>query len=237
MPRPVSLHRVDEPEWMDAPIQDPTALAGNLDDLRRVNAWLGGTWLTRRALEHTLGRQRAGAKLSVLDVATGGADIPDALLAWARRGGLRAHIVASDVSPAMLALARRRAGPGLGFAVADGRRLPFADRSFDVATCSLALHHLRPDDAVIMLREMHRVARCAVIVNDLVRGWPWYAGAWALTRVLTRNPLTRHDAPLSVHRAYTRAEMAELAQRADLGPVTFHGFMGYRVTMTANRTP
>jgi hypothetical protein len=82
---------------------------------------------------------------------------------------------------------------------------------------------------------MRRVARHAVIVNDLVRGWLGYVGAWTMTRVLTRNPLTRHDGPLSVRRAYTRAEMAELARRADLGPVTFRGFMGYRVTMTADR--
>ena len=81
---------------------------------------------------------------------------------------------------------------------------------------------------------MRRVARRGVIVNDLVRGWFGYLGAWLLTRVLSDNPLTRHDGPLSVRRAYTPVEMARLAERAGLGPVVFSGLLGYRVTMTAD---
>ena len=88
-----------------------------------------------------------------------------------------------------------------------------------------------------MLGEMRRVARRGVVVNDLVRGWLGYAGAWLLSRAVTRNPLTRHDAPLSARRAYTRAEMVALAARAGLGPLVFEGFLGYRATMTAGWRP
>jgi Tfp pilus assembly protein FimT len=38
--------------------------------------------------------------------------------------------------------------------------------------------------------------------------------AWSFSRLFTRNRLTRHDAPLSARRAYTRAEAVALAQRA-----------------------
>jgi ubiquinone/menaquinone biosynthesis C-methylase UbiE len=168
-------------------------------------------------------------------VATGGADIPRAVLAWTRERGLRARVLATDISPEIL---RTAAGTsGLNFAVADGRALPLRDRSVDVAMCSLALHHLPPGDAVIMLREMRRVARLGIIVNDLVRNWFGYAGAVLYTRVCTRNPLTRNDGPLSVRRSYTRREMAALAQRAGLGPVRFRGFLGYRVAMVAGSAP
>ena len=51
--------------------------------------------------------------------------------------------------------------------------------------------------------------------------WLWlrrsllgYLGAWLLVRVVTRNRLTRYDAPLSVHRAYTCAEALALARAA-----------------------
>src|SRR3712207_7032884 len=53
----------------------------------------------------------------------------------------------------------RSAPPGIEFAVADARCLPFDDGAFDVATCSLLLHHLEPDDATATLKEMRRVAR------------------------------------------------------------------------------
>ena len=144
-----------------------------------------------------------------------------------------AHAVGQVVDHPHLVVAPRGDRDGLRFIVGDGRRLPFADGSVDVAACSLVIHHLPPDEAVAMLREMRRVARRGVIVNDLIRTWLGLLGAWAVSRALTRNPLTRHDAPLSVRRAYTRAELVELARRAGLGPVVVAGWLGYRVSLTA----
>ena len=233
LPRP---SRVDELELMDRPGQDPALVAGNLADLRRVNRWFGGSRLTIQAIERLTRDLGPGDRLAILDLATGGADIPVAIAAWAQRRGVRPWIVASDLSRDILRLARRDDPTVVAFAVADARCLPFPDRSFDVAVCSLALHHLRPDEAVSMLAEMGRVARRGVIVNDLVRHWLGLLGAWLMGRTLTSNPLTRHDAPLSVRRAYTRAEMADLAARAGLRPIRFDGFLGYRVAMTAVRS-
>jgi len=63
---------------------------------------------------------------------------------------------------------------------------------------------------------MARVSRIGIVINDLERGHLAWAGAWLLTRVATRNAYTRHDAPLSVRRAYRPAEVAQLAARAGL---------------------
>lgn len=228
--RPV---RSTELELLDQPGNDPAQLAGNLADLRRVNRWLGGVKLTLAGLERLAGELRSGDELRVLDVATGAADIPVAMANWAEQRGLRTHILATDRNVEVLRLAERSGVTRIEFAIADACRLPFADDSFDVAICSLVLHHLTPDEAVTMLREMGRVARRGIVVNDLVRNWPGYAGAWIFSRALTRNPLTRHDAPLSARRAYTRREMAALLERADLSAISFAGFLGYRVALIA----
>ncbi len=225
--------RSHEEEWMDLPDQDPALVAECLDDLRRLNRWSGGVFLTVRALDHLTIELAPGAELAIVDVATGGGDFPRAMVAWAERRGLRARVLATDLSPMILGLAARDAPPGVEFAVADARRLPFADGSFDVATCSLVLHHLKPDDAVRVLGEMRRVVRRGVIVNDLVRSWVGYLGALVVPRAMSKNSLFCHDAPLSVRRAYTKGEMAALAAQAGLGPVRFRGLPGYRLTMTA----
>jgi ubiquinone/menaquinone biosynthesis C-methylase UbiE len=217
---------------MDFPDQDLALLAECLDDLRRLNRWSGGLSLTIRALRHLTRELAPGAELKIIDVATGGADFPRAMAAWARRRKLQARVLATDLNSKILALAAYNAPPDVEFAVADARRLPFADGSFDVATCSLVLHHLEPDDAVRVLGEMHRVARRGVIVNDLVRSWVGYLGALVVPRAMSKNPLFRHDAPLSVRRSYTQGEMAALAARAGLGPVRFRGLPGYRLTMS-----
>jgi ubiquinone/menaquinone biosynthesis C-methylase UbiE len=92
--------------------------------------------------------------------------------------------------------------------------LPFADNAFDMVTCSLALHHFSRADAVLVLREMDRVGRTGFVVNDLRRGRVAYGASWAASRLTTRNRLTRHDAPLSVRRAYTPAELRTLLDEA-----------------------
>ncbi len=230
---PLRPARAHEEEWMDSPDQDLALLAECLDDLRRLNRWSGGLSLTIRALRHLTRELAPGAELKIIDVATGGADFPHAMADWARRRNLRAYVLATDLNSTILNLAARNAPPDVEFAVADARHLPFADGSFDIATCSLVLHHLEPDDAVRVLGEMRRVAGRGVIVNDLVRSWVGYLGALAVPRVMSKNPLFRHDAPLSVRRAYTKGEMAALAARAGLGPVRFRGLPGYRLTMTA----
>ena len=235
------LVRTDEPEWMDAPEHDPAVLADNLGDLRRVNRWVGGVRLTLRGLERLTADLRPGASITVIDLATGGADIPRAVARWARRRGLQARVLATDLSPAILALAANRLRPRrpsaaespLVLAAADARRLPLADGSVDYAICSLALHHQVPADALAMLREMRRVARRGVVVNDIVRCWKGYWGARLITRLASGNPLTHHDGPLSVRKAYTTTEMAALAAQAGLARVAFEGFLGYRVAMTA----
>src|SRR3990172_5958501 len=90
---------------------------------------------------------------------------------------------------------------------------------FDIAHASLVLHHLEPDAAIAMLAEMSRVALLGIVVNDLDRGHVHLFGAWLIANLLTRNPYTRRDAPLSVRRAYRRPEMRELLGGAGLRPV------------------
>lgn len=227
-------------ELLDGPLDDPAALAGNLRDLRRINRWLGGVALSITALEAVA---PGAADLTLLDVGTGGADMPLALLRWATGRGTRLTVVALDSRPEVLAAARRTnpavdRTPALTLEVGEGTSLPHDDGSFDVAHASLVLHHLEADAAVALLREMGRVARLGVVVNDLERSWPAWLGAWLLGHLLTRNRYTRRDAPLSVRRAYRRGEMIRLLRGAGLTPVRVaRGSLGQRYAIAAVSRP
>jgi SAM-dependent methyltransferase len=229
-------------ELLDGPLDDAPALAGNLRDLRRVNALLGGVRLSRDAIDALVGPDAGrGAGIELLDVGTGGADIPVALLADWRRNGRRLAVTAVDDRAEVLAAARL-ARPaldrveGLRLEVADGRALPYDDRAFDVAHASLVLHHLEPADAVRLLGEMSRVSRRGIVVNDLTRGRLRWLGAWLLARLATRNRYTRHDGPLSVRRAYTAVEMHALLAVAGLRPIaTRRDFLRHRYAIAAVR--
>ena len=70
----------------------------------------------------------------------------------------------------------------------------------------------------MLLRELRRVSRRGVVVNDLRRGWMPYVATLASTHAFARSPITRHDGPLSLRRSYTLAELDDLAADAGLRP-------------------
>jgi SAM-dependent methyltransferase len=224
-------------ELLDGPLDDPAVLRGNLRDLARINRWLGGTASSRRALDALLGGRTA--PVTLLDVGTGAADIPLALLANAGRRGRALRVTGVDARDEVLDAARAvepRIGtvPGLDLVRGDGRSLGWPDRSWDVVHASLVVHHLEPPDAIAFLREAARVARLGVIVNDLVRARRHWLAARLLLGVGTRNRYTRHDGPLSVRRAYTRMELRALLAGASLRPIAeIAALAGHRVAIAA----
>lgn len=77
------------------------------------------------------------------------------------------RLVAVDVTQGMLEVARRE-HPAITAVAADGRKLPFASRSFDLVTSAQALHHVH--QPMPFLQEMRRVVKPsgAVLIVDQV---------------------------------------------------------------------
>lgn len=220
------MRRVIARELMDEPVDDVAELEANLRDVAFANARLGGTMPAVRALRRVPVRR-------VLDVGSGLADVPLALVRDAERRGIALHVTCLDRSEQMLALARRATGApaSLAFVRADGEALPFGDGAFDAVTCTLALHHFEPEAARALLRELRRVARVAPVVCDLRRSALAFAATWLWSRT-SRNRLTRHDAPLSVRRAYTPAEALQLARDAGWRAPAVRCEPFFRMTLT-----
>lgn len=91
----------------------------------------------------------------VLELGSGSGEMTTLL---ARSG---ARVTAVDLSPASIALARRRArlhgvDGAIDFVVAAGERLPLASERYDVVVGKAVLHHLEVDRAAA---ELHRVLR------------------------------------------------------------------------------
>lgn len=203
-------------EILDEEGLDPHLLAGNLREIRLINRYLGWNAASVRLIEQ-LACEAGLQRFSYLDVATGSGDLPQAVLRWAARRGRQVEAAALDYSPIVLAAARDYLGDAaVALYQGDARRLPFPDRHFDIVSFALALHHFGQDEAALILRELARVARHAWLVVDAERSFPAYLGVNAM-RLLLRNPLTRHDAPASVLRAYTLPELREILDGADLG--------------------
>lgn len=217
-----------EAELMDDPALAAQEHAHALRGLARINRLsgaAGGMWRAIAPVASELVDSRRAserrASVSVLDVAAGAGDVPCRLAMLAKGHGVEMDLTLLDASETALRIARENASrSGLVPATlahdAVDAGLPFADRSFDVVTCSLFLHHL-PDEAIIrVLSEMARVAARMVVVNDLRRSRAGLVAAHIAGRTLTRSRIVRVDSVRSVRAALTCEELRRLAMRAGL---------------------
>ena len=214
-------------EILDDPATDPALRARSLRDIVRSNVLFGG----RRAVLAELSRvmESLADRASLLDVGTGLGDIPCRARERARREGKT--IVAFGVDEAA-SLARACAGVLDGGVCADVRRLPFADGSVDVVTCSQLLHHFPDDEIARVICELDRVARVTVVICDLRRSWLAACAFWLASWPLGFHRITRHDGFVSVLRGFTADELSRhvlgaLGQRA-----VVRRHLGFRISAT-----
>lgn len=168
-----------------------------------------------------------GTDASLLDVGTGLADIPLRARTLAARRGVRLATIGIDEAEVLARVTRDSLDAGI---CADVRRLPFADASVDIVTCSQLLHHFEEEEIPTVLCELERVARCAVVVSDLRRSWLAAAGFWIVSWPLGFHPVTRHDGVISVLRGFTSAELAHHVRRSTGRTAVVRRHLGFRVT-------
>lgn len=227
--------RQRQSEWMDEPNADPRQLRQSLLYIRRINWLMGYDRLIVHYLRRFSARWKRGETIRILDVATGSADIPQAILRWANRRGLDVRVVGIDLSSQVVATAREtaEAEPRLQIVAGDATRLPFEDGSFDYALTSMFLHHLDEGDAVRALAEMGRVARRGIIASDLLRLRRSYAFITLAT--LLANPMVKHDARVSIAQAFSKKEIMALRDQAGVGFARYSQHLAHRFALAGEK--
>lgn len=194
-------------EILDDPATPPDVRERAMRDVVLSNKLFGGTRsviLRFREAVRTLPSEAV-----LLDVGTGMADIAVAAQGEARRASVALYAIGMDISEQLARIARRRLPSAI---VGSALRIPLADRSVDVVTCSQVLHHFGDDGARQLVAELHRVSRDWVVISDLRRSWLAAVGFWLASIVLGFHPVTRADGVTSVLRGFTESELATLVR-------------------------
>jgi SAM-dependent methyltransferase len=208
-------------------------LRRSLRFIRRINVALG---YTRSIIGHLdrFSRRWGSERIDIIDLATGSADVPRAILSWARRRSLDVHVTAVDRHPVTARVAAEGdIDPRLRIVQADAFDLPFAERSFDYALCAMFLHHLAEPQIVAVLRAMDQLARRGIVAADLLRHRR--ALAWIKLFTAFSPAMIRHDAVTSVRQALTRPEILRLRDQAGVGYAAYQRHFGHRFVLAGEK--
>ena len=172
-------------------------------------------------------RGSLGSEATLLDVGTGLGDVPRSIQQVAAHAGVSLRTFGLDTESVLL----KRARENVSHAVCASRaRAP-------VRECERRHRALLADAAPLsrrrcrlLLREMHRVARVAVIVSDLRRSWIAAGGFWLASYALRFHGVTRHDGVVSVLRGFTQEELADTVESAVGVRPLVHRRLGFRIT-------
>jgi 2-polyprenyl-3-methyl-5-hydroxy-6-metoxy-1,4-benzoquinol methylase len=199
-------------EMMDRPQPVSPELERDLERLRQLNRWFGSHDLVSTFMRRWI---VPGAQMRVVDLATGSGDIPRLLVDHARKIGAQIEVDAVDQQAATLEIARSLSAgyPEISYHPANILEWD-STQGYDIALCSLTLHHFSEEDAVKVLCRCRELSKKFVLLSDLRRGFLARIGVHFLTALIFREPMTRHDARLSAERAFSVSEMRDLAVRA-----------------------
>jgi 2-polyprenyl-3-methyl-5-hydroxy-6-metoxy-1,4-benzoquinol methylase len=191
---------------LDNPEIPRAGLWRNLTELETINRLLGGHRATLLGLEkiapHIQGTMR------IVDLGCGGGDTLRAIWHWASARGIQVELTGIDLLPDAIAYAKVHSmGYPIAYQTLDFESLPTGQ--YNVAMSSLVGHHLYGEKLKSLFNTKLRIASYAIL-NDLHRHWFAYFSIKWLTRLLSRSYLVRHDACLSVAKAFTKKELHQL---------------------------
>jgi 2-polyprenyl-3-methyl-5-hydroxy-6-metoxy-1,4-benzoquinol methylase len=212
-------------------IQDVKA---NFADLWRINRYLGGF---RAITTHLYPRLLAqSGALKITDVGTGSGDAAATIRQWADQRNIKLDCYGLDLSGRNLSIAHlQKSSQRVKFIQGDALHLPFQRHQVDYFISCLLLHHLAPEQVKSLLAQTFNSARRGIVMSDLVRGWLPLLAFKLIQPVFAHNFLTRHDGITSIYRAYTPAELRQLAAEAGLSTARVYEHFPWRMTLVADK--
>jgi len=195
-----------------------------------MNKIFGGVRAVTQRLYTRLSKNKT--PICVAELGTGSGRLGREISDWASQNQFDVNTLLIDISSRHLAVATENISDraDIDLIQADALTLPFANKKIDYFVSSLFLHHFEPDRVTKLLSDLYQSVRNGIIMSDLTRSSLSLFGFRMIQPVLARHYLTKHDGLLSIRRAYTRAELLQLAH--DAGIKNVHVYQDYPWQMT-----
>lgn len=214
--------RSTEEEIMDDLHMSGEQLINSLDQLATINKWLGGNKITIDGLKTILRQQPKEQTIFIVDLGCGNGDMLRKVADFGRKNGFTFQLLGIDANAATIDYAIELSAqyPEIMFRKEDVLSDSFETQTYDIAMCTLFLHHFDDAAASDFVTTLVKNASIGILINDLHRHWLAYILFKALTLVM-QNEMTKKDGLTSILRAFKRKDFERFSKR-----------IGYQSTIT-----
>lgn len=222
--------RSTEIEIMDDLLCAGDVVHQTLRELEFINKWLGGNAVTITALDQLLKDCPAHEKVTIVDLGCGGGDMLRIIQRWAEEKGIPVKLIGVDANPHIITFARKNQLhlPEIEFLALDIFSEEFKNIRFDVALGTLFYHHFNNDQLSAFFKNLQNQAKKGIVINDIHRHpLAYYSIKW-LTAMFSGSSMVRFDAPLSVLRAFKKAELTAILKNAGIKDFTLRWKWAFR---------
>lgn len=209
MPDSLKYRAGDLVEIMDDPEADLEFLHNTYRGFERLNPLLSN-W-KKNFKRHILPYVQERGRATILDVGTGGGDIPRYLKRLAHQYNVDVQITGIDPDPRAIEFAQSQTQDNVityrNLALADIVR---AGESYDFVISNHVLHHLTEDELNKMLAAASNVAHHQVLFEDIERSGLAYRLFAVFSLTFNRRSFLRTDGLTSIRKSFTREELQRL---------------------------
>jgi 2-polyprenyl-3-methyl-5-hydroxy-6-metoxy-1,4-benzoquinol methylase len=189
-----------------------------LRELDFINQWLGGNAVTLQGLKNVLKNQSKNKEITIADLGCGSGEMLRLIAKNAAQENRTLKLLGIDANPNIIEFAKTHTSEfdNISFEAVNIFSEEFRDRKFDIVLCTLFLHHFTEDQLVAIFKSLHQQTTIGIIVNDIHRHTlAFYSIKW-LTQLFSKSAMVKFDAPLSVQRAFTKKELADILSKAGI---------------------
>jgi 2-polyprenyl-3-methyl-5-hydroxy-6-metoxy-1,4-benzoquinol methylase len=211
-------YRTTQPEIMDDFSLQGEELRDALDKIARINQLLGGNKLTLEGVKSILKQHTADRAITIVDVGCGNGDMLRTLADYADNNNLKFNLIGIDANQFTINHARELSlhYPNIEYRCEDIFKDDFSTLKYDIALCTLTLHHFKDDEIIKLLGIFRNNALFGIVINDLQRSVTAYRLFQGLCVAFRLNNMSRQDGLVSILRGFKKTELQQFSKTLNL---------------------
>lgn len=210
--------RTSQEEFLDDFSLQGEELGDALDKIAAINQWLGGNQVTLEGIENLLASCSRENVISIVDIGCGNGDMCRAIAEFGKQRGYSFRILGIDANTYTInhAKALSAAYPTITYAVTNVFEADFAALEYDIALCTLTLHHFNNDEILRLMSLLTSKAKLGLVINDLHRSALAYRLFQLICFVFRLNKLSKEDGLISILRGFKKQELVSFSNQLKL---------------------